>query len=144
MEPIENKLARYYRGESSLEDEQALKNAYRKGELPSEPALSYGGDTAPCPEEVFQAIRHGIGKRKTRHSRRIFQIAGGIAATLLLIIGLRAFLPAPSSTEIQLSEQVQRERFEDALRVIANVLNEQITGKEKIVYEDNDLIIAIE
>lgn len=59
MEPIENKLARYYRGESSLEDEQALKNAYRKGELPSEPALSYGGDTAPCPEEVFQAIRHG-------------------------------------------------------------------------------------
>lgn len=144
MKPTENKLARYYRGESSLKDEQSLKNAYRKGELPSEPALSYRGDTTPCPEEVLQAIRHSIGKRKARHSRRIFQIAGGIAATLLLIIGLRAFLPAPPPAGIKLSEQVQRERFEDALRVIANVLNEQITGKEKIVYEDNDLIIAIE
>ena len=40
MEPTENKLARYYRGESSLKDEQELKAAYRKGELPSEPALA--------------------------------------------------------------------------------------------------------
>ena len=68
MEPTENKLARYYRGESSLKDEQELKAAYRKGELPSEPALAYRGDTTPCPEELLNSIRQRIEKRKNHRS----------------------------------------------------------------------------
>lgn len=144
MEPTENKLARYYRGESSLKDEQELKAAYRKGELPSEPALAYRGDTTPCPEELLNSIRQRIEKRKNYRSRRIFRLTGGIAATLLLIVSLRIFLPAPVPTSMKLSEQTQRERFEDALQVIADVLNEKTPGSEKIIYEDKSLIIAIE
>lgn len=143
MEPIKNKLAKYYRGESSLEDEQSLKAAYRKGELPSEPALAYRGDATPCPAELLNHIRCHIEERQSRPFRHILPIAGGIAASLLLIVSLRVFLPA-QDTPIKLSEQTQRERFEDALRVIANVINEKTTGNEKIVYEDKNLIIAIE
>lgn len=144
MEPIKNKLARYYRGESSLEDEQSLRSAYQKGELPSEPALGYRGDTTPCPPEVLHNIRYSIEKRRNCYTRRILKLSGGIAATLLLIVSLRIFLPTPASVGIKLSEQTQRERFEDALQVIANILNEQTSNNEKIVYEDKNLIIAIE
>lgn len=144
MEPIKNKLARYYQGVSSLEDEQSLKTAYRKGDLPSEPALAYRGNDTSCPAELLNSICHKIEKQRIRRSRRIFTIAGGIAATLLLLISLRSFFPTTASTSVKLSEQTQRERFEDALRVIANVLNEQTSNYEKIVYEDNNLIIAIE
>ena len=39
---------------------------------------------------------------------------------------------------------MKRERFEDAMRIIGQVLDEKPADTQKVLYEDNRLIIAIE
>lgn len=135
-------LRRYYRGETTVEEERMLRAAYRSGALPDDPILAFGQKTAELPTGLEAGIRSSI--RRRQHPRRLLWLtAAGIAATLVLILSVRSLLPG-AHPRLQLSDNLKKERFEEALRVIGNVLEEKQAPAQKVLYEDNKLIIAIE
>lgn len=138
-------LTRYYRGEASLKEEQILKEAYRKGELSDNPVLAFGNLNAGIPEKLAGKINCAIQERRKCHIRhRVILGVCAVAATLILILSLRMFLPEAAVSDMQLSDNLKKERFENALRVIGNALEEKPTYNEKVLYEDNKIIIAVE
>lgn len=137
-------LERYYRGETTVEEERQLRAAWRLGELPEEPMLAYQERTAGMPAGLMDRIQRDIHTR-TNHRLRHWYIAGcSIAAMLLLIICLRGMLSPSYADNVLLSDNMKKERFENALRVIGQVLEEKTPPVQKVLYEDNKLIIAIE
>lgn len=138
-------LSRYYRGESSLKEEQILKEEYRKGALPDDPVFAFSNLKSEMPAVVAEKLGNSIQKRQKHHIRQRIVLAGSIAALLILILSLRMLLPESPVARIQLSDNLKKERFENALRVIGNALEEKPTyNNEKILYEDNKIIIAVE
>lgn len=135
-------LERYYRGETTLEEERMLKAAFRRGELPDDPALAFQEQQVSLPASVTQGIQSAIHRKSSRTLRNRLIRAGAIAALLILIISLRGLLPHPQEY-LQLSDNMKKERFEGALRMIGKVLEEK-APEQKVLYEDNNLIIAIE
>lgn len=136
-------LKRYYRGETSIREERLLKEEFGQGNLPHEPALAYQGEKEEFPEMLLEQIQEKIQRRKSRENHRIWYCAGGIAAALVMIISIKTFLPSAPDQETVLADHVKQERFEDALRIIGDALQEKNT-EEKILYEDNNIIIALE
>lgn len=139
-------LNRYYRGESSVEEERMLKQTYRQGMLPDEPILAYKSEETELPEELARQIRQKLRQRQTQRLRTWTISVGSIAALLVLLISLRSLLPLTEHPdELQLSDNLKKERFEEALRVIGHVLEEQQTPPvQKVLYEDHKLIITVE
>lgn len=131
---------RYYRGESTLEEERELRAAYRNGQLQDDPALAIGTELQELPEGLIHNIQCRI-KQRQKHSRHLrWYSLSGIAALLILIISIPGVLPRHN--HLQLSDNTKKERFEEALRVIGIVLEEKSCPKEKILYEDDRLIIV--
>lgn len=137
-------LKRYYRGETTLEEERQLKNLYRKGELRDEPILAFKGQATKIPEDLTEKFRLKIQKEQKQTYRNRWAIGIGIAASLILIISLRNLIPVQENSSLQLSNNLKKERFEDALRTIGSVLEEKKTDLKQVLYEDNKLIITIE
>ncbi|MEG0795320.1 MAG: hypothetical protein RR397_02245 [Odoribacter sp.] len=144
MENQKEILKRYYRGETTLQEEQSLREARRRGELPEEAVLDFRGTEAGLPESLTTSIRHRI--RKSERRRIVYRwIAGGsVAAVFVLIISLRGLLPVAEDEGLSVSDHLKKERFENALQVIGNVLEGRIARPQKVLYEDHHLIIAIE
>lgn len=136
-------LKRYYRGETTIEEERLLKALARQGELPDDPILAYKGKEKALPEEFLKEIQGKIRRQKHASARHLWITAAGIAAMLILIISLRSLLPHPVES-LQLSDNIKKERFENALRVLGNILGETSPPVQKVLYEDNKLIIAVE
>lgn len=137
-------LKRYYRGETNLEEERQLKNLYRKGRLADEPMLAFKGQTAKLPPDLTGNFQLRIQKEQKQTFRNRWAIGIGVAASLILIISLRNFIPVYENSNLQLSNNLKKERFENALRTIGNVLEEKKTDPQQVLYEDNKLIITIE
>lgn len=137
-------LKRYYQGESSIEEEQMLKAAFRKGEFQDEPILAFPKKIQELPEGFMEKIQGNIHQRSVSRVRYWTITAASIAALLVLIISLRGLLPQSDSSCLQLSDNMKKERFEKALQVIGNVLEEKSPQPQKVLYEDNKLIITIE
>lgn len=135
-------LKRYYRGETTVEEERTLRAAYRSGALPDDPVLAFGQNVAELPAGLEANIRTSI-RRRRQPRRLVWLTASGIAAMFVLILSVRSLLPDPPS-RLQLSDNLKKERFEQALRVIGNVLEEKQPPVQKVLYEDNKLIIAVE
>lgn len=144
MDNIKEIIKRYYRGETSMEEEKFLKAQFRAGYLKEDPFLSLSYPETPLPAGLNEKIRLGIRKRKKSSLRRIYITVGSIAAAGILLISLKGGLSVTETNSLQLSDNTKRARFEDALRVIGNVLENPASSKEKILYEDKNLIIAIE
>ena len=144
MKNTQEALTRYYRGETTLREERQLKEAYRQGELDQDPFLSFGDTRFELPEGLDERLAAAIGKRKKRNRSHSLIVLGSVAAGLFLILSLNIFVPAGKEEKLQLSDNTKRERFEDALRVIGNVLEEKKTPSERVLYEDESIIIAIE
>lgn len=144
MEKTEEIIKRYYRGETSLKEEKFLKTQYRSGHLKEDPFLSLSYPTHSLPSELKEKIRQGIRQRKRYKLRRIYITVGSIAAIGILLLSLQGIFPSGEVKNLQLSDNIKRERFEDALRVIGNVLEKPSSSPEKVLYEDKNLIIAIE
>lgn len=144
MEEQEKLLKRYYRGETTVEEERQLKSAYRKGQLTKEPMLAFRGLPAELPAGLTAKIQSDIRKRRSSSYRNLWMISGSIAASLILIVSLRSLIPHPDNSNLQLSDNLKKERFENALRTIGNVLEEKTVPTQKVLYEDNKLIITIE
>lgn len=143
MDNIQDILKRYYRGETTLAEERYLKEEFRRGHLTEEPALSTGRFRRACPKVYMPAYGKAYGKRRQKHFRQLYLTAGSIAAMLVLIIFVKgSFRPALPS-DLQVTDNIKRERFENALRTIGNILEED-RPNEKVLYEDHKLIIAIE
>lgn len=136
-------LKRYYQGATTIEEERLLKNLSRKGELPDDPILVYKGKGKALPEEFLKEIQGKISRQKHASARHLWITAAGIAAILVMIISLRSLLPHPVEN-LQLSDNIKKERFENALRVLGNILGETSPPVQKVLYEDNKLIIAVE
>lgn len=143
MKDLQEIRKRYYRAETTLEEEAELKEMYQNGLLPEDPALSLR-PLSRMPEGLEERIRAGIRERKRKKLRQIGYTTAGIAATLILILTLRIPLISAHSKQLQLSDNIKRERFEEALRTIGEVLKEKTPSQERILYEDKDVIIAIE
>lgn len=137
---MDDLLTRYYNGETTLDEERTLREAYRRGELPGEPVLAYRGAASAMPETLRRNIWQGIRARIRRRCLSWASAAAGIA----LVIGLCLILPHRSETTLALTDNMKRERFEDAMRIIGQVLDEKPADTQKVLYEDNRLIIAIE
>lgn len=137
-------LKRYYQGESTLEEERLLKEAYRQKELPDDPMLAFNQSETVIPPELPDMIRQNIHANQQRRTGVLRVILGSIAASLILIVSLRSLIQDNNPHQVQLSDNLKKERFEDALRVIGNVLEEEKPDVQKVLYEDHNLIIAIE
>lgn len=137
-------LKRYYRGETNLEEERQLKKLYRKGELADDPILAFKGQNAKFPADLTENFRLKIQKEQKQTYRNRWAIGIGIAASLILIVSLRNFIPINENSNLQLSNNLKKERFENALRTIGSVLEEGKTDPQQVLYEDNKLIITIE
>lgn len=136
-------LRRYYRGETTLAEERQLKAVWAQGKLPGEPLLSLGGRPGALPPELESRISRSLEGKRKNNVRYWVYAAGSVAAVLLLTFSLNHLLRQPENPGLQLSDNAKKERFEDALRIIGQVLEEK-NSPEKILYEDNQLIIAIE
>lgn len=144
MDKLNEILERYYRGETTVEEERQLREASRLGELPDDPMPAYQGRKTDMPAGLLDHIQRDIHTR-ANHRRHNLRIAlCSTAAILILIICLRGMLPQSSVDNIRLSDNMKKERFENALRVIGHVLEENTPPVQKVLYEDNKLIIAIE
>lgn len=135
-------LERYYRGETTVDEERLLRRLFEGGELPDEPVLAFRQRSRELPAGLEAKIRGEIHRRRSLRMQHWSLIVGGVAASLILILSLRSFLPQPAY--LQLSDNIKKERFENALRTIGNVLEEKTPPVQKVIYEDNKLIISIE
>lgn len=135
-------LERYYRGETTVDEERQLRRLFEGGELPDEPMLAFRQGSQELPAGLEAKIRGEIHRRRSLRMQHRSLIVGGVAATVILILSLRSFLPQP--VYLQLSDNIKKERFENALRTIGNVLEEKNPPVQKVIYEDNKLIISIE
>lgn len=135
-------LERYYRGETTVDEERLLRRLFEGGELPDEPVLAFRQRSQELPAGLEAKIRGEIHRRRSLRLHHWSLIVGGVAATVILILSLRSFLPQPEY--LQLSDNIKKERFENALRTIGNVLEEKNPPVQKVIYEDNKLIISIE
>lgn len=141
----EDILKRYYQGETTIEEERLLKLSFRQGEFPDTPTLSCQGKNRELPESLMEKIQQRIHRKAMHNLRNRWITAAGIAAMVVLILSLRSLLPQSHLGEkLQLSDNIKKERFEDALRVLGNALGEQTPPIQKVLYEDSNLIIAIE
>lgn len=148
MDKLNEILERYYRGETTVEEERQLRAASRLEELPDDPMPAYQGRKSDMPAGLLDRIQRDIHTR-ANHRRHNLRITLRItlcstAAILILIICLRGMLPQPRIDNIRLSDNMKKERFENALRIIGHVLEENTPPVQKVLYEDNKLIIAIE
>ena len=62
----------------------------------------------------------------------------------VLILSFRETFTTTPRPGIQLSDNLKKERFENALRVLGNALEDEKTPVQRVLYEDHNLIIAIE
>lgn len=142
MENQNEIMKRYYRGETTVEEERLLKAAFRQKNLPEEPVLAFAGEKTALPPDLSAKIQERIRRRHCTAIRRI--TAGSIAASLLLLVSLHSLRPGTPDAGIQLSDNLKKERFEDALRLIGKALDDKTQPERKVLYEDHNLIIAVE
>jgi len=144
-EKKEEILKRFYRGETTVEEERLLKKHARdKGTFQETPLLAWTSEEISMPEEVLQNIQTAVHRKAVRTSRYRNLIITSLAASLLLFISIRSLLSPTPSIGVSLSDRLKKERFEDALRIIGQVLEEEKAPVQQILYEDNKLIIAVE
>ena len=129
---MEEILKRYYKGETTLAEEQELKSAWQRGELPGEPIFGLR-DPMEIPEGLNEKLQRYIRQKRQRKIRQLWMI--------LSFRGTFTTTPRPG---IQLSDNLKKERFENALRVLGNALEDEKTPVQRVLYEDHNLIIAIE
>lgn len=139
-----NILKRYYRGETTLEEERMLKASFRSGNLPDNPMLAFQARKEELPVGLTEKIQTRIHSQRNHRIQSYWITAGSIAALFLLFFSIRSLIPHSQNTCLQLSDNLKKERFENALRVLGSALEETPFPSPKVVYEDNRLIIEIE
>lgn len=144
MDQTKDILERYYRGETTVAEEKILREKFRQGDLAENPILGYKGEEKELPDNFTAKFRQNIQQRKSHQMRLVIIASISVAAMLILLVSIRGLFPADHLHEVQLSDNIKRARFEEALRVIGNVLDEKPIPEEQILYEDSKLIIAIE
>ncbi len=141
MEQKEELLKRYYQGETTLTEEKTLKKAWQEGNLPEEPILCLR--PSAMPEGLQKVIQDKIRQKQRSRRQHRWITVGSIAAMLVLFFSLQKLLPS-ASQPLPLSDNLKKERFENALRIIGNAIEEKQAPAQKILYEDHHLIIAVE
>ena len=140
---MEEVLKRYYKGETTLAEERELRSAWQRGELPGEPILGLRGPME-IPEGLNEKLQRYIRQKRQRKIRQLWITAGSIAAMAVLILSFRETFTTTPRPGLQLSDNLKKERFENALRVLGNALEDEKTPVQRVLYEDHNLIIAIE
>ena len=131
------------RSKTTLAEERELKSAWQRGELPGEPILGLRGPME-IPEGLNEKLQRYIRQKRQRKIRQLWITAGSIAAMAVLILSFRETFTTTPRPGIQLSDNLKKERFENALRVLGNALEDEKTPVQRVLYEDHNLIIAIE
>ena len=136
---MEEVLKRYYKGETTLAEERELRSAWQRGELPGEPILGLR-DPMEIPEGLNEKLQRYIRQKRQRKIRQLWITAGSIAAMAVLILSFRGTFTTTPRPGIQLSDNLKKERFENALRVLGNALEDEKTPVQRVLYEDHNLI----
>ena len=102
------------------------------------------GDPMEIPEGLNEKLQRYIRQKRQRKIRQLWITAGSIAAMAVLILSFRGTFTTTPRPGIQLSDNLKKERFENALRVLGNALEDEKTPVQRVLYEDHNLIIAIE
>ena len=101
-------------------------------------------DPMEIPEGLNEKLQRNIRQKRQRKIRQLWITAGSIAAMAVLILSFRETFTTTPRPGIQLSDNLKKERFENALRVLGNALEDEKTPVQRVLYEDHNLIIAIE
>ncbi len=101
-------------------------------------------DPMEIPEGLNEKLQRYIRQKRQRKIRQLWITAGSIAAMAVLILSFRETFTTTPRPGIQLSDNLKKERFENALRVLGNALEDEKTPVQRVLYEDHNLIIAIE
>lgn len=139
-----NILKRYYQGETTLEEERILKASFRTGNFPDDPILAFQAKKEELPVGLTEKIQTHIHYQRNHRIHSYWVTASSIAAILVLIFSIRSLMPHPTNSCLQLSDNLKKERFENALRVLGSALEETPSIPQRVIYEDNKLIIEIE
>ena len=109
---IENKLERYFNGESSLEDEKILREFFQKDDIPPhllslKAQFEYFADEhdheyldESFDEKILNQISQEEKQQKRGITRRYIYTASGIAASILIILSI-FFKVDPLSTQVE-------------------------------------------
>ena len=87
------------------------------GRLPGEPILGLRGPME-IPEGLNEKLQRYIRQKRQRKIRQLWITAGSIAAMAVLILSFRETFTTTPRPGIQLSDNLKKERFENALRVL--------------------------
>lgn len=92
---IDHLLAKYFDGETTREEEQELKRLFRNEDVPVEfevyrPFFAFFEEEAKSKSVIIDEKRKTLQANKPNAinlKRRIIYVAGGVAATILLVVG---------------------------------------------------------
>ena len=82
---MEEVLKRYYKGETTLAEEQELKSAWQRGELPEEPIFGLRGPMEIL-EGLNEKLQRYIRQKRQRKIRQLWITSASIAAMSVLIL----------------------------------------------------------
>lgn len=100
---IDELLSKYFEGETSREEEREIRRFFAQEEVPGHlevyrPLFAYLAQEIKAGKEANRNILSPEKKKDTR-PHRLFYVLGGIAAGLLLLVGIAKIFPVSDSPE---------------------------------------------
>ncbi|WP_319499999.1 hypothetical protein [uncultured Draconibacterium sp.] len=140
----ENMLDKYYRGETSLEEEKELKTAVSESKTKSaeKDIFSFYENEAKVPEGLEDDLFAGIEKQVVKKKSIRMQLYSAISAAAVVLIVLTVFLDVRSKKQTKLEDQFFV--MEQALFQVSESLQPEPEPDDMLVlWVDDDVEIII-
>ncbi|WP_147384001.1 hypothetical protein [Maribellus luteus] len=138
----EELLEKYYRGESSLDEERELKQLAPENELPDaeQDMLDFFGQEAILPDGLEEELMRAVEKRRTRSFKIRRLTSMGSAAAVILIV-LTVFLDVRNKRISKMENDFRM--MEQALLQVSESLQPEEQKQMLVLWVDDDVEIVI-
>lgn len=138
----EELLEKYYRGESSLDEERELKQLATENELPGaeQDMLDFFGQEAVLPDGLEEELMRAVEKRRTRSFKIRRLTSMGSAAAVILIV-LTVFLDVRNKRISKMENDFRM--MEQALLQVSESLQPEEQKQMLVLWVDDDVEIVI-
>ncbi|MCE4566067.1 hypothetical protein INQ51_17240 [Maribellus sp. CM-23] len=138
----EELLEKYYRGESSLDEERELKQLAPGNELPDaeQDMLDFFGQEAVLPDGLEEELMRAVEKRRTRSFKIRRLTSMGSAAAVILIV-LTVFLDVRNKRISKMENDFRM--MEQALLQVSESLQPEEQKQMLVLWVDDDVEIVI-